>query len=73
MLAAALEAPIFVVAHNGGHFWRRRGWMKNPGVIRVKISPPIPTVGKSASEVRAEAEAWMRSAMSEIDPNTQQD
>ena len=71
VLASALEAPIFVVAHNGGYFWRRKGWLKNPGVIRVKISPPIPTAGKSSSEVRDEAVAWLRTAMAEIDPASQ--
>lgn len=71
VLAVALGAPVFVVAHNGGHCWRLGSWLKNPGVINVKISPPISTQGKSTKEVQSEAEEWMRSAMVEIDPPPQ--
>ncbi len=68
VLAVGLEAPVFVVAHNGGQCWRLRKWIKQPGTIRVRISPPISSVGKTREEVSNEAEEWMREAMLEIDP-----
>ena len=70
MLAIALGAPVFVVAHNGGHCWQLKRWLKQPGTIQVRISPPIPTKGKSTQQVSAEAERWMREAMAEIDPES---
>jgi len=54
------------VAHNAGDFWQRRQFAKHPGVIKVKIGQPILTQGRKASEINAEAEAWMLKAMAEI-------
>lgn len=57
---------IVPVAHNAGDFWQRRQFAKHPGVIKVKIGQPILTQGRKASEINAEAEAWMLKAMAEI-------
>lgn len=73
MLAIALGAPVFVVAHNGGHCWQLKRWLKTPGTIQVRISPPLPTKGKTTQQVSAEAEEWMREAMAEIDPERYRD
>jgi 1-acyl-sn-glycerol-3-phosphate acyltransferase len=42
-IAMAAGIPIVPVAHNAGVYWARRSFLKKPGVIRVKIGPPIPT------------------------------
>ena len=50
-LAEATGAPLLVVAHNAGTFWPAHRLLKHPGVIEVKISEPIPTVGKKSREI----------------------
>ncbi|MBF0309971.1 MAG: 1-acyl-sn-glycerol-3-phosphate acyltransferase [Magnetococcales bacterium] len=42
-VAVAAGVPIVAVAHNAGLFWGRREFVKRPGVIRVRIAPPIAT------------------------------
>lgn len=66
LLAGATGRPILPVAHDAGRYWPRRGWLKRPGTIRVKIGPPIPTAGRDAREVTAEARAWIERAVAEI-------
>lgn len=44
-LYEALNVPIVPVAINAGLFWPRNGFWKKPGVITVKIMPPIPAGG----------------------------
>lgn len=66
-LAAATGHPVVPVAHDAGHYWPRRGFLKRPGTIRVKIGPPIDTRGKSAEEINRLAEAWIREAMDDLE------
>lgn len=37
-----LNVPVVPVALNSGLYWKRRGFVKYPGIIRVKILSPIP-------------------------------
>lgn len=59
--ALAIEAGVDVVpvAHNSGWFWGRRGLLKKPGTVRVVIGKPIPTAGRDARDVNAEAQAFI--------------
>ncbi|HEU4620359.1 MAG TPA: lysophospholipid acyltransferase family protein [Gammaproteobacteria bacterium] len=66
LLAAVTGKPIVPVAHNAGEFWPRRGWLKRPGTIRVRIGPPIPTAGRDPREITAEAQRWIEGALAEI-------
>jgi 1-acyl-sn-glycerol-3-phosphate acyltransferase len=66
LLAAATGKPVVPVAHNAGEFWPRRGWLKRAGTIRVRIGPPIPTSGRDAREITADAQRWIESAASDI-------
>jgi 1-acyl-sn-glycerol-3-phosphate acyltransferase len=50
-LAAASGHPVVPVAHNAGHYWPRRGFLKKPGTIHVVIGPLIDSRGKSAEEI----------------------
>lgn len=59
--------PVIPLAHNAGEFWRRRGFLKYPGTITVRIGEPIETDGKKASQLNQEAEQWIESQMAEID------
>ena len=58
--------PIIPVAHNAGEYWPRRSFIKRPGVIQVRIGPPIYPDGKSAQQILEEAADWIEGQMAEI-------
>lgn len=66
VLAEKSGYPVVPVAHNAGEFWRRRGFIKYPGVISVVVGQAIATDGKSASQINAEAKQWMDREMARI-------
>lgn len=67
MLAQRAGCPVVPVAHNSGRFWLRRSLVKLPGVIQVRIGPPLDAGRHSAQEVMALAESWIEQQMAEID------
>lgn len=69
MLAQQSGAKAYFVAHNGGYFWRHRAFIKRPGIIQLRISPPQEVGDRTAKEFNEHAEAWMREQMGELDPN----
>lgn len=58
-LAAQCGVPVVPVAHNAGRVWPRNAFLKRPGHVTVRIGPPIPTAGRDAKQISAEAEAWI--------------
>ncbi len=66
MLAEHSGYPVVPIAHNAGEYWGRRQFKKRPGTIRISIGPLIETKGRKASEINAEAEAWIEGRMREI-------
>ncbi len=66
LLAEKSGHPVVPVAHNAGHFWPRHGFLKKPGVIRVKIGPVIDSKSLKAAQINEQAEQWMIAAMTEI-------
>ncbi len=66
LLAQRTGYPIVPVAHNAGEFWPRYSFLKYPGVIKVKIGPPIDVAGKKAGVLNDEVYSWISHAMSEI-------
>jgi len=66
MLAAKSGVPIIPVTHNAGEFWKKRGFIKHPGTIKVVIGPAIPTEGRKASEINQQAETWMNAARAQL-------
>lgn len=66
-LASRTGYPVVPVAHNAGHYWRRRGFIKRPGVIRVVIGPTIDSQGRSADEINVLARTWMSEMMQELE------
>lgn len=70
LLASAAGKPIVPVAHNAGAFWPRRGWLKRPGTIRVRVGPPIATAGREPREVTAEAQRWIEDALAGMSGET---
>lgn len=59
LLARAAGVPIVPVALNSGDFWPRRGFIKHPGTVRVKIGPPIATSERAPEEINLEAKSWI--------------
>lgn len=66
MLAQKSGFPVVPIALNAGLYWPRYSFLKNPGVIKVKIGPLIETEGRKASAINQEAENWVRLALQEI-------
>ena len=67
-LASATDQPVIVVAHNAGHYWPARRFMKFPGTISVQISEPFRPDGRKSSEINTLCENWLSHTMSELDP-----
>lgn len=66
VLATETGYPVVPVAHNAGHFWPRKALVKRPGEVTVSIGPAIATAGKTAAEVNAEAQDWIRGEMQRL-------
>ena len=66
MLAVKAGVDVLPVAHDAGCYWARRGFLKKPGVIRVRIGPPIKTEAKKARAVNDEAREWIAAAMTTL-------
>jgi 1-acyl-sn-glycerol-3-phosphate acyltransferase len=67
MLAVESGHPVVPVAHNAGHFWPRRGFMKKPGTIQVVIGPAINPQGMTAEELNRQLETWMHDTMARLE------
>lgn len=65
----ALEAgyPIIPIAHNAGHCWSKRQFIKQPGLIRVVYGPPIYPEGKTAEEILEAAKTWIETTMQKLE------
>lgn len=70
LLASAVGKPIVPVAHNAGHFWPRRGWLKRPGTVRVVIGEPIPTTGRDARQINNDVQRWIEAQVADLAPET---
>ncbi len=65
-LAAETGCPVLPIAHNAGYFWPREQFIKQPGMITVRIGPAIDPKGKSAAEIIEAVEAWIEGEMDEL-------
>ena len=66
ILAHRTGYPVVPIAHNAGEYWARRGFLKHPGTISVRIGPAIDSTALTASEINQRAEQWIESQMAEI-------
>ena len=73
LLASAAGKPIIPVAHNAGHFWPRRGWLKRAGTVRVVIGEAIPTAGRDARQINDAAQRWIEAQVARLAPETAND
>lgn len=65
-LANEVGVPVVPVAHNAGDYWPRRSLRKEPGLIRVRIGPPLDGAAQTPKETNALAQAWIEETMREI-------
>ncbi|MDJ0806044.1 MAG: lysophospholipid acyltransferase family protein [Gammaproteobacteria bacterium] len=66
LLAEKSGFPILPVAHNAGIFWKRRGILKYPGTIDVRIGPLIQSDGLKAVEINQKVEEWIEGVVAEL-------
>jgi 1-acyl-sn-glycerol-3-phosphate acyltransferase len=66
LLAHRVGCPVVPVAHNAGEFWGRNAFLKYPGVIHLRIGPPIDAKHFSASEINQQVETWIENQMADI-------
>ena len=58
-IAKAAGVPIIAVAHDSGHYWRLKKFIKHPGTIKVTISKPIYLEDKDTKTVMADIQQWV--------------
>ncbi|HEB57702.1 MAG TPA: 1-acyl-sn-glycerol-3-phosphate acyltransferase [Gammaproteobacteria bacterium] len=66
VMAVESGYPVVPVAHNAGECWPRKGFIKRPGLITVRVGPPIETRGKAAEVLLEEIRQWIETQMVEI-------
>lgn len=66
-LAAASGRKIVPVAHDAGHYWPRRGWLKKPGTVTFVIGEPVDAAGRDPREVNREIQDWIEKTIRNID------
>ena len=67
-LAAKAGVLVVPVAHNAGLVWPRNAFIKRPGLVTVRIGPPIETANREPGAINAEAEAWIEAQQVELCP-----
>jgi 1-acyl-sn-glycerol-3-phosphate acyltransferase len=68
-LAVQAGVPVVPVALNSGEFWRRKAFLKRPGVVTVSIGPVIDPSGLTAEDINLRAETWIENEMRRISPH----
>lgn len=66
LLATKAGCKVLPVAHDAGHYWARRGWLKKPGTIQVVIGPPMDAAGADPRAINDQARSWIESTLAQI-------
>ena len=66
-LCQASKAPCLVIAHDAGRYWPPHRFIKQPGVIRVKIAEPFDTNKKKAKQINDIASDRMRQLLQDLE------
>lgn len=67
-LAIQTATPVLPVAHDAGTLWRRKAFLKYPGVITVSIGAPIDPQGLTHHDLNRRVEDWIETEMQRISP-----
>lgn len=65
-LAARTATPVLPVAHNAGELWRRKAFLKRPGLVTVSIGEPILPHGLTPQEINRRVEDWIEAEMQRL-------
>lgn len=66
-LACKAGVPIVAVAHNAGHCWPSKRFIKFPGVIKVVISAPIDTHDGDSRALTETVKTWIEGEIAAMD------
>ena len=66
LLAIESGRLVVPVSHNAGVFWPRRGFLKKPGTVRVRIGTPINPKGLDALALNEAARAAIEGGLARI-------
>ena len=64
LLSAMSAASVIPICHNSGRYWINKKFIKEPGVITVRIGAPIK--GSDAKEITNESYEWIKNTYEEI-------
>ena len=67
LLAKGAKVDILPISHNSGKYWKRRGFLKQPGTIVFSVGKVISTEGKSIEKINHEAQSWIESEIKTFD------
>lgn len=62
------HTPVIPIAHNAGECWRRKAFIKTPGMITVSFGPPISPEGRTAEELNTLVKEWIETEMRVLNP-----
>ncbi len=66
-LAVDTGYPVIPVAHDAGHYWPKRGFLKKPGTIKMVIGNKIETTGVDAASLNQQLFEWMQQQMTKLE------
>jgi len=66
LLAAHAHKNVLPVVHNAGEFWPRRSYIKQPGVITVRIGALIYTEGLDSNEILKQVKQWIETEKQQL-------
>lgn len=58
-LAKKLQADVIPISVDSGKCWQRRAFIKNAGLITVRIGARIPTQNQSVDQINTQAKQWI--------------
>jgi 1-acyl-sn-glycerol-3-phosphate acyltransferase len=67
-LACATGVPVQPVACATARVLPRKSLVLRPGEYRISVGPSLPSTGREAGELMAEAKAWIEAEMRHLDP-----
>ena len=64
VLSIKNNVPVIPICHNSGLFWKNEKFNKEPGIIKVRIGPPI--YGENPKSIAKEVKDWIQLSFEEI-------
>jgi 1-acyl-sn-glycerol-3-phosphate acyltransferase len=66
-IATHAGAPVLPVAHNAGRCWRRKAFLKYPGLVTVSVGPPMDSRSVGAESLTRQVEEWIQTEMTRLE------